>query len=102
MKWITTLFPYRTHLEEEVVYLKGQLAQKQRRIDELQEQLVGLLKPAPKTPRSVPPVPAIVAKGWDGYRASKRGEANDSSEVAQAGREAEPKEASPAVDGASV
>ena len=33
------LFPYRAYLEAEIEYLKAQLAQKQRRIDEMQEML---------------------------------------------------------------
>lgn len=84
------LFPYCTHLEAEVEYLKGQLAQKQRRIDEMQDAInKAALKPAtvrlqPAPPHAVPP------KGWDAYRVSKRGETNDGiAEITEASGEEE-------------
>jgi hypothetical protein len=66
--FIAILFPYRTHLEEEVDYLRAQLSQKQRRIDEMQEALIAVAKPAPPKPRpEIPPV-APVKRGWEAYR----------------------------------
>jgi hypothetical protein len=44
MNWLrdllNTLFPYRALVAEELDYLRAQLAQKQRRIDELQDALI--------------------------------------------------------------
>lgn len=76
MSWLRqllgALFPYRRHLEEEINYLRGQVAQKQRRIDELQEALIEHQKLAPKllkerlTPIRTQPL------GWDAYRENQR------------------------------
>lgn len=76
MEWlkqlIRILFPFRTHLLEEIDMLRAQLAQRNRRIDELQESLLLIVKPAPprpiptlRTPVNVKPV------GWDSVRASR-------------------------------
>lgn len=65
------LFPYRTHLEEEVDYLRAQLAQRQRRIDELQESLIEAKTPRPPAPRPEPkPMPPVKPRGWEKMRTS--------------------------------
>src|SRR6202034_572674 len=80
------LFPYRTHLEEEiadlkfrhvqeVTYLRSQLAQRQRRVDELQEFLIESRNknPPPRAPRPEPPPPhAAKPVGWDAFRNSRK------------------------------
>ena len=48
MNWLALIFPYRTHLEAEICWLQDQLAQKQRRCDELQEALVQIKQPSMK------------------------------------------------------
>ena len=68
------LFPYRYMLLEELDYLRTQLSQKQRRIDELQEALIEVAKPAPRLPRSKPEIlpPLKNPRGWEAYRQNKR------------------------------
>lgn len=67
------LFPYRAHLEEEVDYLRAQLAQRQRRVDELQEALIESKTPPAKTPRSEPrPLPPVKPRGWEEFRRSHK------------------------------
>ncbi|MFP5230785.1 MAG: hypothetical protein ACLGXA_24475 [Acidobacteriota bacterium] len=77
MPWLNTfiaaLFPYRTHLEAEVAYLKGQLAQRQRRVDELQEALIAAKAPMPPQPRSEPAAPSPAKpRGWNAWRESRK------------------------------
>lgn len=53
------LFPYRTHLEAEVLYLRSQLARAGRRIEELEQRLNPVAKPhrvAPKLPELKQPI----------------------------------------------
>ena len=76
------LFPYRTHLESEVEYLRDQLAQEKRRCVELQNAILDLKQPSPKVYLSSatdkPPVKVTIQpKGWDAYRAAKRQENQD-------------------------
>jgi DNA-directed RNA polymerase subunit F len=69
------IFGYRKHLEEEVDYLRSQLAQKQRRIDELQEKLLEIAKPVVKPIQERKPaekVRPIQPRGWDEVRAHRR------------------------------
>ena len=75
MNWLALIFPYRTHLEAEIVWLQDQLAQKQRRCDELQEALIGAKAPAPRVQyerkqdgKLVPSQP----RGWDAVRMARR------------------------------
>lgn len=75
------IFPMRTHLEQEISYLKQQLAYQQRRGDELTAKLIALATPEAKQPRHAPAVPKIVAKGWDAYRMVNK-ETNDTGEEA--------------------
>lgn len=49
------LFPYRSHLEDEIVYLRTQLARANRRIDELE----GRITPIPQPRRPAPKLPEI-------------------------------------------
>jgi hypothetical protein len=74
-QFISILFPVRTHIYEEIDYLRAQLAQKQRRIDELQEALIELKRPTPKVQLEQKPdgkmVP-IQPRGIEAYRAARR------------------------------
>jgi hypothetical protein len=65
------LFPYRRHLEEECTLLRAQVAQQQRRLDVMQDYLMVISKPIPKTPAA--PRPAVPARprGWDSVRSSR-------------------------------
>ncbi len=66
---------YRLHLEAEVEYLKQQLAQKQRRCDELQDVLVELKKPSMKIQYVQKPDGKMIPvqpRGWDAYRAWRK------------------------------
>jgi len=69
------LFPYRTHLELEVEYLRAQVAQKQRRVDEFQEMFakISLRAVQPRERGAAPVAPEVKPKGWDEYRARRRG-----------------------------
>lgn len=49
------LFPYRSHLEDEIVYLRAQLARADRRIDELE----GKITPIPLPRRPAPKLPTL-------------------------------------------
>lgn len=72
---LTWLFPYRAHLEAEIDYLRAQLAQKQRRIDALQESLIEISKPAPRVylSKDDPKIQVRVQpKGWDAVRADRK------------------------------
>jgi len=73
----TFLFPYRTHLEAEVEYLRSQLAQRQRRVDELQEAMVVVAVPPPKTPREPKPLPPVQPRGWEALRYQHRNNVQD-------------------------
>lgn len=72
--WLKYIFPYRTHLENEIEYLKAQLAQKQRRIDEMMDAInrVALKKAEPVERKQAKAVIPVQPKGWDAYRASRR------------------------------
>ena len=52
MKFYQFFFPYRSHLETEVIYFKEQLAAQTRRADILKAKLLELATP---TPRPAPP-----------------------------------------------
>ena len=62
------LFPFRDHLEGEIAFLKAQLAQRSRKVDELQEVLIAIAKPAPIAPRPAPVPVAPLKTGWNAYR----------------------------------
>ncbi len=68
------LFPYRTHLEQEVEWLKSQLAQAHRRLDEYLDiekaSLVPEKKPAP--PAKEKKTVRVQPIGWDAYREDLR------------------------------
>jgi hypothetical protein len=69
------LFPYRAHLEAEIDWLKAQLAQKQRRMDELQDALIEIKKPSLKIQYERKPDGQMIPvqpRGWDAYRAFRR------------------------------
>ena len=81
------LFPLRTHLESEIEYLRSQLAQKQRRIDELQDALVVVATPAPKVQFEREPSGKLIPvqpRGWDAWRAARRSEEAKAFEDARA------------------
>jgi hypothetical protein len=73
MNW---LFAYRAHLNEEIDYLKDQLAQRQRRIDELQESLIQIAqKPTMKVQHRQAPdgkLAPIQPRGWEELRKQRR------------------------------
>ena len=50
-----TLFPYRSHLEDEIVYLRAMLARSDRRIEELE----GKITPIPQPRRPAPKLPTL-------------------------------------------
>lgn len=78
------LFPYRTHLEAEIVWLQEQLAQKQRRCDELQEALIGIKQPSMKIQYKRKPDGKLVPtqpRGWDSYRAWRREHPDETEET---------------------
>jgi len=69
------LFPYRAHLEDEVVYLRSQLAQKDRRLVEMQDTLAVMATGSSKTPREPrEPKPPVHGQpiGWDAKREQLR------------------------------
>lgn len=49
------LFPYRSHLEDEIVYLRAMLARSDRRIEELE----GRITPIPQPRRPAPKLPTL-------------------------------------------
>lgn len=68
------LFPYRTHLEDEITYLRGLVSQKDHRIHELQDLLAkqGTRVVIPRD-SNVPAIPIrIQPKGFDEVRAERR------------------------------
>jgi hypothetical protein len=78
LEWLRTiagiLAPYRAHLCEEVDYLRAQLAQRQRRVDELQEALIDAKAPPVRIARSepAPPPPPLKPRGWEEFRRSEQ------------------------------
>ena len=77
MKWLEFLFPYRSHLESEVEYLRTQLAQSQRERRELEALIADLAKPAPKVQYESKPDGKLIPvqpRGWDAYRDKRRSE----------------------------
>ena len=77
---ISALFPYRTHLEREIDYLKAQLAQERRRVDVLHEQQKPQPKPITAGEMMRTPKP-IIPKGWDATRAEDRRNAKEPEKV---------------------
>lgn len=68
------LFPYRTHLEAEVLYLRSQLARADRRIEELE----GKLTPIPAPHRPAPKLPTLKQPiDWKSYKDMNRQETNE-------------------------
>jgi hypothetical protein len=70
------LFPYRAHLEEEVLYLRGLVSRKDRRLHELQEMLAqqGVRAVIPRDPK-VAAIPVnLRPRGWEEYRRREREE----------------------------
>ncbi len=81
MNWLEAFFPYRSHLEREIEYLRAQLAQQQRRRDELEAVLAEIAKPRP-TVKFKPELDGKWTKverrplGWDDYRANQRAQSS--------------------------
>ena len=66
--FIAAIFPYRTHLEAEVEYLRAQLSQRQRRIDELID-AINKVALRPKEVKVPPPAPLPTKpKDWNSFR----------------------------------
>jgi hypothetical protein len=67
-EFLAIIFPYRYHLEQEIEYLKGQLAQEKRRIVELQDKIVlaalrqQIQRPAPA------PVEPVKPRDWQSFK----------------------------------
>ncbi len=68
------IFPYRAFLQEEIEYLKTQLAQKDRRLDQLLSDLVAIKSPRPfiPPPVSTKPLAPVSPKGWDAVRRARQ------------------------------
>lgn len=88
-RFLAALFPYRTHLEAEIEYLKTLLAQRTRRCDELQE---ALFKASERSTAKIiykqdetGKMTRVQPKGWDEYRAYRREnpEAEENSDAVQ-------------------
>lgn len=94
-RWIQALFPYRAFLESEIEYLKTILAQRDRRIVELEDRLCD--RPIMQPAQSRGPVTYMGSlapvRGWDDYRSRKRGQRFE-----EAGEEASPPVRSEAVE----
>jgi hypothetical protein len=81
LKWyeilFRSLFPYRYHLQDEVDYLKGQLASQTRRADIAVEQLLAFKIQAIEAPKPIripkPPIDQADLKGlgWESYQRTK-------------------------------
>ena len=81
------LFPLRTHLESEIEYLRGQVAQRQRQVDVLTDALVVVATPAPKVQferKSDGKLIPVQPRGWDAWRAARRSEEAKAFEDARA------------------
>jgi hypothetical protein len=82
---LAILFPARTHLYEEIDYLRAQVAQKQRRIDELQDEIIELKRPEPKVVATQAPdgkvtIPAQ-PRGIEAFKANRRNNPPDEPEA---------------------
>lgn len=76
------VFPFRAHLEDEVVYLKARLARADRRIEELE----GRFNPVPAERRPPPKLPTLKrAIDWTTYKDMNRQDAETTREQLQAG-----------------
>lgn len=83
------LFPYRTHLENEIEYLKAQLAQERRRADVAHEALIEIKRPVAAVRVPLPTAGQMIKrtpKGWDATRSVER----NTEERPDAGREDAP------------
>lgn len=66
---------HRIHLESEIAWLREQLAQKQRRIDEMQEKLLDLPRSVPRVQYERKPDGAlkpVQPRGWEALRAFRK------------------------------
>lgn len=66
----------REHMQNEIEYLRGQLSQKQRHIDDLQAALIDKITPKP-TRIINPIVQPKVIRGWDAYRVRAKRERDE-------------------------
>ena len=72
------VFPFRTHLEDEIVYLRAQLARANRRIEELE----GRFNPVPAERRPAPKLPALKrAIDWTSFKEMNREETNEQAQT---------------------
>lgn len=81
------IFPYRTHLEQEVEYLKAQLAQNQRRVDEMRELVSNWAsKIAEKKPREplIEPMNPVKPTGFGEYKQKLRSQGDGEGSAQQA------------------
>ena len=91
MNWLAQfasfLFPLRTHLIDEIEYLRGQVAQRQRQVDVLTDALVMAKIPVPKVQFEREPSGKLIPvqpRGWDAFRAVRRVEREANPEEEQA------------------
>ena len=91
MNWLAQfasfLFPLRTHLIDEIEYLRGQIAQRQRQVDVLTDALVMAKIPVPKVQferESSGKLIPVQPRGWDAYRANRRANPEPEEEQANA------------------
>ena len=91
MNWLAQfasfLFPLRTHLIDEIEYLRGQVAQRQRQVDVLTDALVMAKIPVPKVQferESSGKLIPVQPRGWDAWRAARRSEEAKAFEDARA------------------
>lgn len=80
-EFVAAIFPYRTHLEREIDYLKAQLAQERRRVDVLTDKLKQPTIQRIAVPIERAPTKPFVPKGWDATRAEERRHAEAAPEV---------------------
>lgn len=82
------LFPYRAHLESEIEYLRTQLAQRDRRLVELENRLIEA-KPGIPVFREPKPVPINKPRGWEEYRRQRGQRSEEAGEEASQGVQAQ-------------
>jgi len=68
------LFPYRTHLEQEIEYMRDIIASLRRDRDVLENRLYESIHPKPKERREPVKMVPVKPKGWEAYKAMRKNE----------------------------
>jgi len=68
------LFPYRTHLEQEIEYMRDVIASLRRERDRIEHLLIDSYNPKPKERKEAPKLIPVKPRGWDAYRAARKNE----------------------------